>query len=65
MEASFLTFISNQDKKVLMQKFATFYIDMQYNIFGEDYYISSNLMGKFYLWSNYLYLTQNKKKEDS
>jgi len=47
--------ISNQDKKMFKQKFATFYKDMPYNTSREDYCISCNLMAKFYLWSNYLF----------
>jgi len=47
--------ISNQEKNVFKQKLVTFYIDMPYNIFREDYCISCNLTAKFYLWSNYFF----------
>ncbi len=55
-ESIFFYFLSPiKIKKMFKQKFATFYADMPYNIFREDYCISCNLMGKFYLWSNYLF----------
>ena len=41
--------ISNQDKKMFKQKFATFYKDMPYIIFREDHCISCKFMVKLYL----------------